>query len=346
MYFTSDAGGKHHIWRQRSDGGAPEQVTSGPNEEEGIAMAPDGRSLITSVGEEQSEVWFHDREGDRSISSQGSGLFPAVSSDGQRVYYLVRRQKTLAFSFAQGELWVADLASHRAESVLPGVSISSYHVSADGKRILYSVVTPEQKSEIWMASAQRRFPPRRLSSGKDLWPRFGQAGDVYFGSSESNVNYLYRMKEDGTGRQKVSPRPILGLPGISPDGKWALVWSALAEEDSTSGFLLFPTDGGSPRKICNRCSLAFPPDGKYLYLSLGRVPGESTNESSSTFVIPFPGALPAAFSAGGVNSAADLRRIPGVLTINQVLVSPGPDLAIYAFVKTSVHRNLYRVSLP
>jgi Tol biopolymer transport system component len=262
------------------------------------------------------------------------------------VYYVVKLHSYGAFSFEQGELWISDLVSHRAEPALPGVSISGYHVSADGKRILYSVVTPDQKSEIWLASAQRRFPPRRVSTGNDLRPLFGQAGDVYFMSSESNLNYLYRMKEDGAGRQKVSPRPILALRGISPDGKLALVWCALAEEESTNGLLLFPTDGAAPRKICNRCTLTFPPDGKYLYLSLGRIPGESTNESSSTFAIPFHGALPAAFAAAGVNSAADLRRIPGVLTINQVLVAPGPDPSAYAYVKVSVHRNLYRVSLP
>ena len=45
MYFSSDAGGIFHIWRQRFPDGQPEQITSGPTEEEGIAMAPDGRSF-------------------------------------------------------------------------------------------------------------------------------------------------------------------------------------------------------------------------------------------------------------------------------------------------------------
>ena len=44
MYFSSDAGGSFHIWRQQFPEGNPEQVTPGPTEEEGIAMAHDGRS--------------------------------------------------------------------------------------------------------------------------------------------------------------------------------------------------------------------------------------------------------------------------------------------------------------
>ena len=36
---------------RRFPNGAPEQITFDPTEEEGIAVAPDGNSLVTSVGE-------------------------------------------------------------------------------------------------------------------------------------------------------------------------------------------------------------------------------------------------------------------------------------------------------
>jgi hypothetical protein len=51
MYFTANPGGVNHIWRQRFPDGQPEQITSGPTEEEGMAMAPDGRySLAPAPG--------------------------------------------------------------------------------------------------------------------------------------------------------------------------------------------------------------------------------------------------------------------------------------------------------
>ena len=43
MYFTVDIGTGYHIWRQRFPDGRREQLTFGPTEEEGIAVAPDGR---------------------------------------------------------------------------------------------------------------------------------------------------------------------------------------------------------------------------------------------------------------------------------------------------------------
>src|ERR1017187_3255909 len=59
-----------HIWRQRFPDGEPEQLTLGPTSQEGIAMAPDGKSLITSVGEHDLTVWLHDKDGDHQISSE------------------------------------------------------------------------------------------------------------------------------------------------------------------------------------------------------------------------------------------------------------------------------------
>jgi hypothetical protein len=65
VYVTSKAGGLFHIWRQRFPNGKPQQFTSGLTEEEGIAMAPDGRSLDTAVGLQNVSVWLHDSSGER-----------------------------------------------------------------------------------------------------------------------------------------------------------------------------------------------------------------------------------------------------------------------------------------
>src|SRR5260370_31192835 len=46
MYFTSNAVGANHIWRQRFPDGQPEQFTSGPTAQEGLAIAPDRMSRI------------------------------------------------------------------------------------------------------------------------------------------------------------------------------------------------------------------------------------------------------------------------------------------------------------
>ena len=49
IYLTV-ATDENHIWRQPFPDGQPEQLTFGPTSQEGVAVAADGKSLITSVG--------------------------------------------------------------------------------------------------------------------------------------------------------------------------------------------------------------------------------------------------------------------------------------------------------
>src|SRR5262249_27479124 len=67
MYLSLHHENHFHIWRQRFPEGRPEQLTSGPTEEEGLAPTADGRSLITSVGLRQRVVSIHQENVDRQV---------------------------------------------------------------------------------------------------------------------------------------------------------------------------------------------------------------------------------------------------------------------------------------
>ena len=129
MYFTANTGGGFHTWRQRFPDGTPEQVTSGITEEEGIEPAPDGRSLVTSIGTRQSTAWIHDTNGDRQITSDGYALLPTFSADGKKLYYMTKA--SAVGSFISGALWVADLATGQRQRLLPDFMMQSYDISAD-----------------------------------------------------------------------------------------------------------------------------------------------------------------------------------------------------------------------
>jgi len=90
VYLSTNQGGRFHIWRQRFPKGEPEQVTSGPTEEEGIAMERDGRSLLTSVGTQDRTVWIHDQKGEHQMSSEGDAFSTTFSEDGTKLFYLKR----------------------------------------------------------------------------------------------------------------------------------------------------------------------------------------------------------------------------------------------------------------
>ena len=127
-----------HTWRQRFPDGKPEQVTFGVTEEEGIHVAPDGRSFVTSIGTSQSTLWVHDSRGDRQITSEGYSYWPSISPDSKKLYYLVRTGGTE--SFIKGGLWVTNLETGQRQRLLPDFQMQRYNISPDGQRVVFTAV--------------------------------------------------------------------------------------------------------------------------------------------------------------------------------------------------------------
>lgn len=358
IYFNTDVGSGFHIWRERAGGGDSEQITSGPTEEEGIALAPDGKSLITSVGLTQSSVTVHDSKGERQVSMEGSSFLASrgspFSPDGKKVYYLVRHGT--GHFFSEGELWGADLASGNSERLLPDFELSSYEISPDGKHIAFAALDKEDHTRIWLASLDSRFPPRQLSlnPGEDS-PAYDRQGDIFFRASEGQSNYLYRMKGDGSGREKVRPDPIIFFRNVSPDGAWAICDVAVSGQDSTTAReVAISTSGGAPLTVCEAemCNFQWTWDKQYLFFSASPWGAAGTHLREGkiyqkTFAIPtksfkdFPALL-----GRKLDSEANGAAIPGTQIIDHQQAVPGPSASVYALTQSTEHRNLYRVPLP
>ncbi len=134
VYLSVVQGDQSHIWRQKFPDGQPEQITFGPTSQDGIAMAPDGKSFITAVGSRDATVWLHDKNGDSPISSEGSASAAHFSADGKNLYYVLSNGQKSAL-----ELWVKDLASGKTERLLSSIPSRSYSVSHDGKQIAFVI---------------------------------------------------------------------------------------------------------------------------------------------------------------------------------------------------------------
>ena len=155
MYFSSNAGGAFHIWRQKFPNGTLQQITSGPAEEEGLAVAPDGGSLITSVGTGVSTIWMRDSGGERSLSEQGHSFRPRFSRDGSTVFYLVS-ERPGAFLAKTGELWSVHLRRGVRRRFKLSDAIVNDSVDADRKEILYVTVGATSNATLWRAPSTAR----------------------------------------------------------------------------------------------------------------------------------------------------------------------------------------------
>jgi WD40 repeat protein len=343
MYFTAATDEQSHLWRQHFPNGQTEQITFGPTEEEGIAVERDGRSIITSLGIHESTIWIHDEHGERSMSSEGEVIThtpPAFSADGKTLYYLLRR--TTAGSGA--ELWRMNVGSGASEAVFPGVFITGYDVSPDGKHVVYSTGKGGRASQLWIASVDREAPPKRIGDSGETSPYFSPDGKILFSVSEGKFNYLERMNPDGSGRSKVFDYPINGVEAISPGRRW--VMAILSQKDGKGvEEVAIPTDGGPIRRACaSFCSPRWSPDGRFLYIPVEQ---QSRQTPGRSLAIPVgPGETLPEFPPNGVEPGSDTNVIPGAQSIQRAEFVPGNDLLHFAYVNSTVRRNLYRISLP
>jgi Tol biopolymer transport system component len=349
MYANSRAGGLFHVWRQRlSDGAVPEQVTSGPTSEEGIAMAPDGRSLITAVGLNQQAVWIRDGSGERQISLEGHASEPRFSPDGKTLFYIIEN----AGSF---ELWSADVSSGRTQALLPGFLLGSgghqiYDVSPDGRQVVVYALDREGKERLWLAPVNRRSPPTPIPNVEGDSPLFAPSGEIYFRAREGSYGYAFRVRPDGSGLTKAIEYPVITTNGISHDGKWLVVYARYTRpsQEPEGATMAFPLAGGPGIRVFGPGSLTplkWSRDGRALFMSTASQSYGGT--VGKTYVVPLAaGAMWPELPQHGFAADSDITKLPGVRTIDETDATPGPSGDVYAFSRERIQRNLYRIPLP
>jgi serine/threonine protein kinase/Tol biopolymer transport system component len=341
MYFGAVVNQRSHLWRQSFPNGTPEQMTFDPTEEEGVAVAPDGSWLVTSVGAagaERTAVWIHDGNEERQVTSEGSARVARLSRDGRQVFYL--HGETLPAS----ELRRVDLVSGRSDNVLPGRLVSGYEISPDETEVAFTSLGTGARPEIWLASLDRRSPPRLVTSGGDQ-PSFGPNGTLVFRQIERNASYLHRINRDGSGNERLLAPPIVAKAAVSPDFEWVIInrgrgnatRGSVGERAETVAISL---RGGSPRTLCAFNCLPgamWSRDTRVLFITAGR--GRAVQ-------LPLPsGRLLPDLPSSGIASPADAVNVPGARLIEQSAASPGPGASTYVFTKAEIRRNLFRLQL-
>jgi serine/threonine protein kinase/Tol biopolymer transport system component len=356
IYLTSNASGGNHIWRQRFPDGQPEQVTSGPTEEEGIAMAPDGRSFITAVALQNTSLWMHDSSGDRQISLEGNGAQPKFTPDGKKLLYRVVGEPPSEWGFYRdaGEVRIVDLASGRSEPVVRGLQTLDYDLSTDGSQIVMQTEGADHKPQFWLAPLDHSAPPRQIPGIDGGFPMFLPDGEILFRRTEGGTAFnssgtMYRVHLDGTGMRKAFDTPVLIPQTVSPDGQWLIAWAPV-HGDGPPAIQAFPLGGGTPVLVTIGGSLQWSPDGRYVSFASATILAQGRS-----YVIPLPAgqALPP-IPAGGFTSEEQVARLPGArkidvgATISDLAgnIFPGPSPDVYVFYRGRAQRNLYRIPIP
>ena len=346
MYFAADAGQGFHLWRERFPDGPAEQITFGPTQEQGIAVDTAGKFLITAAGSEESTVWIHDQKGERQITSEGSASHLVFSRDGKKLFFLLATN-SFEGSFVTGELQVADLSSGEVTPVDPGARCGAFDVSPDGTQVVATLYDGKQAPHIWLIPLDHSAPPKELVAEEADEPLFAPDGAIYFRRRIAGLNSYYRYGRDGT-QQKLPLSGVNEVMDISPDGHWMLGWGQNPDDPDHSIDIIINVQDGRSVQL-DSTTQVFPVgnswsrDGRSF--SMTRFSRSSAAmEKLKTYILPLGAGnqLPR-IPAGGYDDQSLAKS--GARVIEGVAVL-GADAHIYAVVRGTQHRNLFRVPIP
>jgi eukaryotic-like serine/threonine-protein kinase len=355
MYLSSNGSGSFHIWRQRFPDGVPEQITDGPTEEEGIAPDPDGRSLLTSVGNRHSSIWLRDERGERAISREGYAFIPTtpnsgttrpVSPDGRFVYYLVRQGAVRFQGGAErvGELWAADVMTGTSRPIVTGRDVIAYDISHDGTQLAFAALDDRGVPHVWSMRLDRPDVPRQLAAIETDSPRFDRAGGIFCRGRENGQTFVYRLRP-GRAPERVLQEPIAFFLTVSPEADWII--AKVQEEPSRSGTLInkaFPATGtGTPLRLCHGCEIDWTSNGRSIVV---RFAGRGASSAETLIVRLDPGVSMPPFPVDGFQTKADLAGLAVAQQLKGWLYPTTIAGSTYTFARTSTQRNIYRFALP
>ena len=356
IYVTSDGGGAlNHIWRVKFPGGASEQITAGPTGEAGVALSPDGKSFITSVGKAEGTVWYHDEKGDRQISAEGYAEDPMLTEDGKGLFFLQRnlsRQAAASTDRPLNELQLmrADLGTGAREQVFTLNDLINIEVSGDGRQTLYSLAGGDQRPHVWVAPTDHSSPPRQLtpSDQEDDYAHFLRNGSIVFRRREQGEHWVYSMKPDGSEVRKLIPTPIAELMSVSPAGDFVTA-TLKSTSDPKPPVQIYKTADGSSRNFCDFCYPLWSRDGKRLYLSFSLISRAESTSHGQTYVMPWNSA--ATWNMLGTVATRTEPDIAKIATLvpegsKAEVFEPGLSPKVYAYSLRTIQRNLYRIPLP
>jgi len=117
-------------------------------------------------------------------------------------------------------------------------------------------------------------------------------------------------------------------------GRWIVGWAPLPGNGPPS-IQAFPLDGGPPVQIGDSFMfLTWALDGRSVFIA-------------GSYIIPLaPGEALPRIPEGGFRSEEEIARLPGARRIDAQGVVPGPSASVYAFYRSTVQRNLYRIPIP
>lgn len=227
IVYDSTASGSRHPWIMNADGSEQRQLTEGPNEDQGVHVSPDGRSILfTSNRSTDNLPIYHiykvDRDGNnlQQLTWGAGEIAPFFSPDGMWVIYTSTTSGSWKLPVSGGE--PVKLSEDGFASDISPDGNFIIHVSKADAFMWRLTITP-----FTGGPELKSFEVRSDSRPDCHWSRDGRsfAYSVKRGELLSEIGNLWSQSLKGDPPTQLTDFKSDTISGFdwSPDGKWLAV---------------------------------------------------------------------------------------------------------------------------
>lgn len=255
IYFCSHRNGSPHIWRVKSRGGEPEQLTLGSGPESHPSLPWDGGKLYyTTSTMAQQIVLLNRRTGAETlISDSESEYMASLAADGSGIVYSSDRGGT-----GNLNLWIQDLANGRISGAPRKLTrfddiASNPALSPDNKWVAFYRIIRGQR-DIWIvANPTGETFQVTDHPAADIHPAWSPDGSqLAFISERSGWRDIWIVPVSD-GRSTSPPRELATYPVSAYAPAWSPDGGTIAFPGETEGraeiWLIAANGGAQPQKI-------------------------------------------------------------------------------------------------
>jgi len=163
-------------------------------------------------------------------------------------------------------------------------------------------------------------------------------GEVIYRASLDGKNYVYKRSAEGGEEKRMVEEPILNLVEVSPDGKWVVVEvSDNQNAEQPYRTVAYPVAGGAAVTLCRTlCGVGWDANGAHLLINL---------RDAAFFVPTEKGLGLPPLGAEGIEVSGELKKLVKDGGSGWLVVESAVSPEVYAFTRTRVRRNLYRIAV-
>lgn len=260
------------LWRVSVDTGESKRISNDVNGYNGVSVTADGKSLVTTQGDMQSNV-FVGTEGQatewkKTTSGRYEGMHISWTPDG--------RVAIVSQESGNNDIWIMNADGSGRKRLTSDPNVDAYPAPTyDGKYILF-VSLRTAVPHIYRMDIDGGNQVQ-LTNGPGEWaPAASPVGDVIVYQS-ANARGLWRMKADGSGQERLNEKYTYAA-SVSPDGTKVIFnyWDDDAKPEvlrqamidlTTGKQTILPSVPKSAIRMDSNVILKWSPDGKsYAYI--------------------------------------------------------------------------------